>query len=101
MTSNVSKVHVHPCVQASQFALFTDKSGHLGASLQALRPAFPISGKNVMIHAGAGGVGSFAIQIAKALGASVTTTCSASNLDFVTHELGADCALDYKKEVGQ
>ena len=54
------------------------------------------SGERVLIHAGAGGVGSFAIQLAKHLGAQVVTTCSARNADFV-RALGADEVIDYTK----
>lgn len=54
-------------------------------------------GQKVLIHAGAGGVGSIAIQLAKHLGASVATTASAGNLDFV-RELGADIAIDYRNQ---
>ena len=52
-------------------------------------------GKRVLVHGGAGGVGSFAIQLLKSWGAEVTTTCSGSNISFV-HSLGADVAIDYK-----
>jgi len=55
------------------------------------------SGQRVLIHGGAGGVGHFAIQIAKAKGAWVATTCSARDFDFV-RSLGADQAIDYKAE---
>lgn len=55
------------------------------------------AGQRVLIHAGAGGVGSFAIQLAKHLGAEVYTTCSARNADFV-RSLGADHVIDYTKE---
>ncbi|ANU21873.1 NADP-dependent oxidoreductase [Planococcus donghaensis] len=51
----------------------------------------------VLIHAGAGGVGNFAIQIAKSLGAYVTTTASEKNEEFVT-SLGADRVINYKTE---
>ncbi|YCH10013.1 NADP-dependent oxidoreductase [Arthrobacter sp. alpha11c] len=54
-------------------------------------------GQKVLIHAGAGGVGSIAIQLAKYLGATVATTVSAGNADFV-RELGADVAIDYRTE---
>lgn len=62
---------------------------------QALAPAMPLEGKRLLIHGGAGGVGSFAVQIAKAHGAHVTTTCSTRNVEFVTQQLGADVAIDY------
>ncbi|MEZ7900845.1 MAG: NADP-dependent oxidoreductase [Flavobacteriales bacterium] len=51
----------------------------------------------ILIHAGSGGVGSFAIQYAKAKGAYVYTTTSTSNVDWVK-ELGADRVIDYKTE---
>jgi NADPH:quinone reductase-like Zn-dependent oxidoreductase len=55
------------------------------------------AGQRVLIHGGAGGVGHFAIQFAKARGAWVATTASARDLDFV-RELGADQAVDYKAQ---
>ncbi len=54
-------------------------------------------GQRVLIHAGAGGVGSIAIQLAKHLGATVATTASAGNVDFV-RELGADSVIDYRNQ---
>lgn len=54
-------------------------------------------GQTMLVHAGAGGVGSFAIQLGKHLGATVLTTCSAKNADFV-RGLGADRAIDYATE---
>ena len=54
-------------------------------------------GESILIHAGAGGVGSFAIQLAKAIGAYVFTTCSAKNHDLV-RKLGADYIIDYQTE---
>lgn len=54
-------------------------------------------GETVLIHAGAGGVGSIAIQLAKAMGAYVFATCSYKNRDFAK-ELGADRVIDYKNE---
>ena len=67
-------------------------------SLQALRESAQArAGQRVLIHAGAGGVGSLAIQIAKILGLHVTTTTSTKNIDFVT-SLGADAVIDYTKE---
>jgi NADPH:quinone reductase-like Zn-dependent oxidoreductase len=55
------------------------------------------SGQRVLIHGGAGGVGHLAIQIAKAKGARVATTCSGEDIDFV-RGLGADQAIDYKTD---
>ena len=54
-------------------------------------------GDKVLIHAGSGGVGTFAIQLAKHVGAIVATTTSAANLDLVKR-LGADVAIDYRKD---
>jgi NADPH:quinone reductase-like Zn-dependent oxidoreductase len=54
-------------------------------------------GQKVLIHAGAGGFGSIAIQLAKHLGATVATTVSTPNVDFV-RELGADIAIDYRSQ---
>ncbi|MFT8317576.1 MAG: NADP-dependent oxidoreductase [Sporolactobacillus sp.] len=54
-------------------------------------------GENVLIHAGAGGVGSLAIQFAKEKGAYVYTTASAQNLNFLK-ELGADEVIDYQSQ---
>jgi NADPH:quinone reductase-like Zn-dependent oxidoreductase len=54
-------------------------------------------GQNVLIHAGSGGVGTIAIQLAKHVGATVATTTSTANIDFV-RRLGADIVIDYKKD---
>jgi alcohol dehydrogenase len=54
-------------------------------------------GQKVFIQAGSGGVGTFAIQLAKHLGATVATTTSTSNIDMV-RGLGADVIVDYKTE---
>ena len=55
------------------------------------------AGQKVLIHAGSGGVGTVAIQLAKHLGATVATTASAPNADFV-RELGADVVIDYRSQ---
>lgn len=55
------------------------------------------AGQKVLIHAGSGGVGTIAIQLAKHLGASVATTASTSKVDLVK-DLGADVVVDYKKQ---
>lgn len=54
-------------------------------------------GQKVLIHAGSGGVGTVAIQLAKHLGAFVAATTSTTNVDWV-RSLGADVVIDYRKE---
>jgi NADPH:quinone reductase-like Zn-dependent oxidoreductase len=66
-------------------------------ALTALEKTATIAdGMRVLIHAGAGGVGAFAIQYCKSRGATVYATCSARNTDYVLG-LGADEAIDYTK----
>ncbi|PYH49271.1 NAD(P)-dependent alcohol dehydrogenase [Aspergillus saccharolyticus JOP 1030-1] len=65
---------------------------------QSIAPFFtPDQGERVFINAGSGGCGIFAIQIAKALGCMVTTTCSTKNVQ-LCRELGADEVIDYTTE---
>lgn len=66
-------------------------------TIQAFEYAKIKSGDKVLIHAGSGGIGSFAIQYAKRKGAYVYTTTSAVNANWVK-QLGADVVIDYKKE---
>jgi NADPH:quinone reductase-like Zn-dependent oxidoreductase len=66
-------------------------------ALQSLEYAGLKADDKVLIHAGSGGVGSFAIQYAKAKGAYVYTTTSTNNVKWVK-ELGADRVIDYKTE---
>ncbi|WP_160138554.1 NADP-dependent oxidoreductase [Chryseobacterium sp. c4a] len=66
-------------------------------SIQSLERVGMKEGDRVLIHAGSGGVGSFAIQFAKTRGAYVYTTTSTENMDWVK-ELGADRVIDYKTE---
>jgi alcohol dehydrogenase len=54
-------------------------------------------GQKVFIQAGSGGVGTFAIQLARHIGATVATTTSAANIDLVK-SLGADIVIDYRKD---
>ena len=66
-------------------------------AIQALQYAEIKSGDKILIHAGSGGVGTFAIQYAKKMGAFVYTTTSTKNVEWVT-KLGADRVIDYTKE---
>jgi NADPH:quinone reductase-like Zn-dependent oxidoreductase len=59
--------------------------------------AYVRPGQKVLIHAGSGGLGSIAIQLAKHLGATVATTTSAANAGWVK-DLGADVVIDYKTQ---
>jgi NADPH:quinone reductase-like Zn-dependent oxidoreductase len=67
-------------------------------ALQGLRDAGALkAGERVLVIGAAGGVGTFAVQIAKAMGATVTGVCRAKNLELV-HSLGADSVIDYGRE---
>jgi len=67
-------------------------------ALQALRDKGSVeTGQHVLVNGAAGGVGTFTVQIAKALGAEVTAVCSSRNVEMVA-ALGADHVVDYTRE---
>jgi NADPH:quinone reductase-like Zn-dependent oxidoreductase len=94
-------------IKAAIVARKPDRLSHLQAAAMALTGITAIwaiedtarlqAGETILIQGGAGGVAGFAIQLAKHLGASVLTTASAGNADYV-RSLGADRVIDYNAE---
>ncbi len=94
-------------IKAAIVAKKPDRLGHAEAAAMALTSLTALwaledtaklkAGETILIQGGAGGVAGFAIQLAKHLGATVITTASARNHDYVRH-LGADRVVDYNKE---
>ena len=83
-TTNHVEAAALPLTGASAWQALVD---HIGLS----------RGKKILIHGGAGGIGSIAIQLARHIGAYVATTVSARDLQYA-RELGADEAIDYKNQ---
>jgi NADPH:quinone reductase-like Zn-dependent oxidoreductase len=92
----VAQISPIPRVVAPEVAASLCVSG-LSAYIPLVEDAQVAPGQRILIHAGAGGVGSIAIQIARHLGAEVLVTCSAANRDFCLG-LGAARAVDYDTE---
>ncbi|MDN4166460.1 NAD(P)-dependent alcohol dehydrogenase [Cytophagales bacterium LB-30] len=89
------------CAKMPDAAPFTEMACLPIAGLTALQALVTHgqikAGERVLIHGASGGVGHFAVQIAKAYGAQVTAVCSSKNADFV-RSLGADAVIAYDKE---
>jgi len=94
-------------IKAAIIAKKPDRLGHAEAAAMGLTSLTALwaiedtarlkAGETILIQGGAGGVAGFAIQLAKHLGATVITTASARNHDYVRH-LGADRVIDYNVE---
>ena len=94
-------------IKAAIIAKKPDRLGHAEAAAMGLTSLTALwaiedtvqlkAGETILIQGGAGGVAGFAIQLAKHLGATVITTASARNHDYVRH-LGADRVIDYNAE---
>ena len=94
-------------IKAAIIAKKPDSLGHAEAAAMALTSLTALwaledtaqlkAGETILIQGGAGGVAGFAIQLAKHIGATVITTASARNHDYVSN-LGADRVIDYNKE---
>ena len=95
MAVNADKVALMPETMSFAEAAALPLAGE--TALQMLNELHVTAGSKVLIQAGAGGVGIVAIQLAKALGATVATTASPENAAFV-QQLGADVVIDYHQK---
>ena len=92
------KNHVYPKPANLTFEQAGSVATAAMTALQALRDHGQLqAGQKVLINGASGGVGTFAVQIAKALGAEVTAVCSTRNVVLI-RSLGADHVIDYTKE---
>jgi NADPH:quinone reductase-like Zn-dependent oxidoreductase len=92
----------YACVRENALALkptnLTFEQAAAISALQGVRDKAQIyPGQKVLINGAAGGVGTFAVQIAKSFGAEVTGVCSTRNVNMV-HSIGADLVIDYARE---
>jgi NADPH:quinone reductase-like Zn-dependent oxidoreductase len=95
-TARTDKIALKPANLTFEQAASVPTSG--STALQALRDVGKVrSGQGVLIIGAAGGVGSFAVQIAKAFGAHVTGVCSTTKMDLV-RSIGADAVIDYTRD---
>jgi NADPH:quinone reductase-like Zn-dependent oxidoreductase len=95
-TARTDKIAPKPANLTFEQAATVPTSG--STALQALRDAGKVQpGQTVLIIGAAGGVGSFAVQIAKAFGAHVTGVCSTTKVDLV-RSIGADDVIDYTRD---
>lgn len=93
----MDKDRVYPKPENFSFEEAATVSVSFDTALGAVRKANITQDQNVMIYGASGGVGLYAVQLAKASGANVTGVCSTRNLE-LAKEAGCDCVIDYKKD---
>jgi NADPH:quinone reductase-like Zn-dependent oxidoreductase len=94
-------VEAHSCRHKPDNLSFEEAAGSISGLLTAHNALFGtgglVAGQTVLIHGGSGGVGSFAVQLARQAGARIVATASAANQDRLW-ALGADVAVDYRSQ---